>query len=75
MQSMTENFVAYWLLINYPLIIGNNQWFNQQITHWLTIDYTFDVIDEICLGRYKYFRENQLHYHKTAVHYYNSNSN
>ena len=40
MQSMTENFVAYWLLIDYPLIIGNNQWFNQQITHWLTIDYT-----------------------------------
>ena len=52
MQSMTENFVAYWLLINYPLIIGNNQW----LINWLPIDYSsitlidfIDDIDEICL--------------------------
>ena len=49
---MTENFVAYWLLINYPLIIGNNQW----PINWLPIDYSsitlidfIDDIDEICL--------------------------
>ena len=52
---MTEDFVAYWLLINYPLIIGNNQW----LINWLPIDYSsithidfiddIDFIDEICL--------------------------
>ena len=49
---MTENFVAYWLLINYPLIIGNNQW----LINWLPIDSSsithidfIDDIDEICL--------------------------
>ena len=32
----TEHFVAYRLLIDYPLIIGNNQW----LINWLPIDYT-----------------------------------
>lgn len=63
MQFMTKNFVACWLLNDYPLI-----------THQLHIDFV-DFIDEICLDRYKYFRENQLHYHKMAFHYDNSNSN
>ena len=38
---MTENFVAYRLLIDYLLIIGNNQW----LINWLPIDF----IDEIRL--------------------------
>ena len=32
---MTKNFVAYWLVIDYSLIIGNNQW----LINWLPIDY------------------------------------
>ena len=35
MQSMTRNFVAYQLVIDYSLIIGNNQW----LINWLPIDY------------------------------------
>ena len=50
---MTENFVAYRLLIDYPLIIGNNQRLLYitdylSITHRLHID-VIDFIDEICL--------------------------
>ena len=32
---MTKNFVAYRLVIDYSLIIGNNQW----LINWLPIDY------------------------------------
>ena len=43
---MTEDFVAYWLLINYPLIIGNNKW----LINWVPIDYSsithIDFIDD-----------------------------
>ena len=35
MQSMTKNFVACRLVIDYSLIIGNNQW----LINWLPIDY------------------------------------
>ena len=34
-QSMTKNFVAYRLVIDYSLIIGNNQW----LINWLPINY------------------------------------
>ena len=54
---MTKNFVAYRLVIDYSLIIGNNQW----LINWLPIDYllitnfiidfidVIDVIDYLCL--------------------------
>ena len=52
---MTVNFVTYRLLIDYPLIIGNNQWLTDYplITHRLPID-VLDFIDEICIMNYNY---------------------
>ena len=52
---MTVNFVTYRLLIDYPLIIGNNQWLTDYplITHRLPID-VIDFIDEICIMNYNY---------------------
>ena len=48
---MTENFVVYWLFIDYSMNIGYNQWLINWlptdyllITYWLLIDF-IDVID------------------------------
>ena len=53
MQSMTKTFVAYQLVIDDSLIIGNNQWLINwlpidylSITYWLLIDF-IDIIDVI----------------------------
>ena len=37
---MTENFVAYRLVIDYSFIIGNNQW----LINWLSIDYPLIIL-------------------------------